>query len=146
MLSRYEQEQAGISFPEEWRNKFQKLLSSLYLQDIEKRKQEFSVFAFTYPNEVLLVVTLADKEAMGIPVSYFASCDLSANKEPLKQLDIMADSVGVFFDQYFGEDEWYDFIDIWTEADLKNQKFFYKIVRENAALTLEADRLLRENN
>ncbi len=145
MLARYDQEKAGISFPEEWTTKFQKLLTSLYLSDLEKRQQEFSVFALGYPNELLLIVTLADKEAKGIPVSYFASCDLDSKKEPLKQLNAMADSVAVFLDQYFSEDEWYDFIDIWTEAELKGQKFFYKVVRENAALTLEADRLLAEN-
>ena len=146
MLSRYEQEKSGIAFPEEWTKKLQKLLTSLYLKEVEKRQQEFSVFALGYANEILLVITLADKEAMGIPVSYFASCDLDTTKEPMKQLDAMADSVGVFFDQYFTEENWDDFIDIWTEAEVKKQKFFYKVVRENAALTLEADRLLAENN
>ncbi len=144
MLSRYEQEKSGIAFPEEWTKKFQDVLSSTYERDLAARGMHPSVYAMGYSNEILLIVTLSDQNAKAIPVSYFASCDLDSKKAPLKQLQILSDSVGVFLDQYFAEEDWNDFIDLWTEADLKDLKFFYKVVRENVGLTLEADRLLAE--
>jgi len=144
MLSRLEQKKSGIAFPEDWTQPFNLILATQYENDLKKHSMLPSVYAMAYPNEVLLIVTLADPSCRSIPVSYFASCDLDSKIEPLKQLKILADSVGVFLDQYFSEDEWSYFIDLWTEADLKGLHFYYKIVRENVGLTLEADRLLGE--
>lgn len=144
MLSRYVQEKSGISFPTEWTQQFQAILSQTYESDLTKHAIKISVYAIGYSNEILLIVTLADSEDRAIPVSYFASCDLNEKKAPLTQLKILADSVGIFLDQYFAEEDWNDFIDIWTDAELKDLKFYYKVVRENVGLTLEADRLLAE--
>ena len=57
-------------------------------------------------------------------------------------IEKIMDSIGIFFDEYFSNSDWNDYISIWTEAESKKVKFYYKISRENIKLSLMADEIL----
>jgi hypothetical protein len=91
-------------------------------------------------------VGLLNQEQLEVaPVSYIMSMDLDEkNQDPEKYLDTLIDSMGVFFDSYFADADWNDYISNWTEATYKDLKFFYKVSRENVALTIQAEALLNQ--
>lgn len=72
------------------------------------------------------------------------SMDLEEKEDPQKYLDTLIDSIGIFFDQYFADANWNDYQANWEEAEYKKLKFFYKISRENMALSIQAEQLLNQ--
>lgn len=146
MLSRKEQTQAGILLPEAWRQKVENVLYSVYQEQCDNRQKSFQVHGLTYPNELYLAVGLLNQDQLEFaPVSYIVSMDLEEkNKDPEKYLDGLIDSMGVFFDSYFADENWNDYVSNWTEASYKDLKFFYKVSRENVALTIQAEALLNQ--
>ena len=151
MLSRKEQEKPGIILPEKWREKVESVLYNVYQDQCDNMKKTFQVHGITYPNEFYLAVGLLNQEQLEVaPVSYIISMDLTENskgekeQDPEKYLDTLIDSMGVFFDSYFAEADWNDYISNWTEATYKDLKFFYKVSRENVALSIQAEALLNQ--
>lgn len=146
MLSRKEQLKPGILLPEEWRQKVENVLYSVYQEQCDDRHKTFQVHGITYPDEFYLAVGLLNQDQLEIaPVSYIISMDLDEkNNDPEKYLDGLIDSMGIFFDQYFADENWNEFVSNWTEATYKKLKFFYKVSRENVALTIQAEALLNQ--
>lgn len=149
MLSRKEQTLRANFFPQKWTAEVKNLLEGLYKAQCDVRDLYIEVYALTYPDELLLSVSLLDKENEAtIPVTYMASADLAEKENPEDTLNLLVDSIGFFFENFFALDEnsEQDFEDLysadWEKSKVKNKEFFYKITRENVGLTLMADALL----
>jgi hypothetical protein len=144
MLSRKEQQSEPIALPEEWTKKVRDLLNNVYESNCKKEEKVFEVYGSTYPNEFLFITSLVNPEDDKItPVTYFISKDLDESTKAEKLIDDLVDSIGAFYDVYFSTEGWNDYQAEWLEAEFKGHKFFYKISRENVALHLAADKLLR---
>lgn len=152
MLSRKEQVLRGNFFPKKWTAEVKNLLEGLYKPQCDIRGLFIEVYAITYPDEILLAVSLLDKEDDAlIPVTYMASADLAEKENPEDTLNLLVDSIGFFFENYFGVDGDADqdesiYSSDWEESKVKNKDFHYKITRENIGLTLMADALLNEES
>lgn len=151
MFARNPQEINPVLFPKEWSQELKQILLNIYGQHCITEEKTFEVFGFSYPNEVLLIVSFVGIDKFVTPVSFFVSSDLTNIEDPKKLMGILFDSVGVFFDSYFQEinllkdnpDEiWDQYIFDWEEFEFSSKKLFYKITRENIALTMEAELLL----
>jgi hypothetical protein len=57
----------------------------------------------------------------------------------------MVDLLGHIFDDIFNTEDWSGYVSNWTENKYKNHTFFYKITRENIALTLQANEILSKD-
>lgn len=146
MLSRKEQNQPGILFPDKWREKVETILHEVYNDLCEATNKSFQVHGLTYPDELFLAVGLLDKENLQeAPVTYVVSLDLDeSQKDQEKNLETLVDSMGVFFDQYFSDPDWNNYVSNWTEAEYKKLSFYYKVSRENVALSIQAEALLNQ--
>lgn len=149
MFSRLDHEVAPVVFPKEWNESVKTTLLSLYGDKCIKDDRTFEIFSFTYPTELLLIVSYTSLDKMIAPITLFLSTDLQKDKkDPKKIMDNLFDAVGVFYDSYFagrGSEEneiWDEYIYEWEEADFGKQKIFYKVTRENIALSLEAESIL----
>lgn len=145
MLARKEQTKPGILLPDKWRDKVESVLYSVYQAQCDQIQKNFQVHGLTYPDELYLAVGILNPEKLEVaPVTYIASLDLEKDQDPEKFLDTLIDSLGVFFDSYFKDIDWNDYVANWTEASYKDLKFFYKISRENVALSIQAEILLNQ--
>lgn len=146
MLSRKTQSEHGILLPEEWRENLEGLLISLYKDKGTVEDKTFEVFGFTYPNEVILLVSLIDqKDSTNLPITYKVSADLKDKEDPKKVINILVDSIGVFFDHVLNTPNWRDYDATWEETEAKGLKIFISSSRENVALTIRADELLKDS-
>lgn len=147
MLSRKEQNEMGLPFPDEWRERIEKTLYKVYQERCDQKNKSFQVHALSYPDELFLAVGLVDnKNEQEMPVSFIVSMDLDkSDKDYEKKVDTLIDSMGVFFDSYFEESDWDDYVARWTEASFRDLDFFYKVSRENVALSIQAEILLRSH-
>ncbi|MBL6990827.1 MAG: hypothetical protein ISR65_13665 [Bacteriovoracaceae bacterium] len=143
MLSRKEHKEKAIWIPHKWTDELVSLLLSVYKKQCNLAGQEFNIFGFTYPTEILVVASLIVKDDQSrCPVSYFVSTDLTEIDKSKELLDKLVDLVGMFFDSYFVDQNWDGYCDQWTKYDYKKTLFYYKVTRENVRLTLEANKLL----
>jgi len=147
MFARLEHEVTPVMFPKEWCENVKTTLLSVYGDKCIKADRTFEIFTFTYPTELLLIVSYTSLDKMIAPVTLFLSSNLTEKNDPKKTMENLFDAVGVFFDSYFAnQDEvWDEFIYEWQESDFSNQQMFYKVTRENIALSLEAESLLTKN-
>jgi len=145
LLSRKEQERLGIILPQQWREKVESVLYNVYQKQCDANHKSFQVYALTYPNELLLTASYLSPDHLEIaPVTYIISMDLKDKEDPQKYIDNLIDSIGVFFDTYFADSDWNDYQANWEEAEYKKLKFYYKISRENMALSIQAEQLLNQ--
>ena len=146
MLSRKKQKVDGIPLPDDWKKEILELINSIYQEKCDEQNMYFSIFGFTYPDELLFIVSLSKKDDLShAPITYMASIDLVKSSKPKKLLNTLVDSIGIFFDSVFADSEWNDYTSKWEDAEFSGQKFFYKVSRENIYLTLEADKLLKSS-
>lgn len=144
MLSRKEQNVEGIPLPKPWIEEILDLINSVYEKNCNLLNKKFEIIGYTYPDELLLIVSLVKKDDVNdIPITYMASLDLDNNNEPKKLLNSLVDSIGILFDSVFSNKDWNEYHSNWLEGTIKEQKIFYRISRENIALTLQADELLK---
>lgn len=149
MFSRKDHEIKAVLFPKEWADGLKQILLNIYGDKCIKDEKTFEVFGFSYPNEVLLIISFVGLDKFETPLTLFLSSDLTSNTAADKVMDTMFDSAGVFFDQYFATEEsedeiWDDYMLDWDEAEFGNEKIFYKVTRENVGLSMQADLLLGE--
>ncbi|MCF8059464.1 MAG: hypothetical protein K9K67_09220 [Bacteriovoracaceae bacterium] len=146
MLSRKEQLKPGSILPAKWAEKVESVLYGVYKDQCVQQNKTFQVHGLTYPDELFLAVGLFNpKELLMAPVTYVISMDLDdKNQDPGKYLDTLIDSMGIFFDSYFADSDWNDYISNWTEAKYKDLEFQYKVSRENIALSIKAEALLNQ--
>ena len=151
MFARLNHELTAVVFPAAWNEEFKTTLLGLYGDKCIKDDRTFEIFAFTYPTELLLIVSYSSLDKMVAPITLFLSTNLEAKKDAKKTMNTLLDAVGVFFDSYFANREndqqeiWDEFIYEWEEANFAKEQIFYKVTRENIALSLEAESLLLKN-
>lgn len=147
MFSRLDHDTKAVLFPKDWADGLKQILLNIYGEKCIKDEKTFEVFGFSYPNEVLLIISYVGLDKFETPVTLFLSSDLTEKTATDKIMNTMFDSAGVFFDSYFAtketEDEiWDDYVLDWQDAEFGSDKIFYKVTRENVMLTMEADLLL----
>ena len=147
MLSRKEQEQAGIELPAQWIEEVRNLLESTYAAQCRQFAKKFEVYGLTYPDELFLAVSLLNQnDSNSSPLTYLLSKDLTQTERPTKILDNLVDSIGLFFENYFNNPQEDPYISVWQENEMRGVKFFYRASRENIALTLQANKLLAQED
>lgn len=144
MHSRKEHPVKSIRFATDWEQSVSQLLNSTYEKELKNIEGFFEVFGMSYPNEILLVLTLKSTKPDIWPMTLKISADLEEKDKPKKLMDTLINSVGVYFDQYFSNEELEVGLN-WEEAEYDSQKIWYLSSREDFGLTLEADRLLEES-
>ena len=145
MLARKYQEREGIPLPKPKLDEIAKLLHSLFKDQCAKSNKKFSVYGFTYPDELTMAVTYQNVRDDGnsMPLSYMASIDLSKESKADKVLKLLIDSIGVFFHSYFSMPENVNYQD-WEESEHQGEKFYFAVTREDVNLSLQADELLKQ--
>lgn len=150
MFRRVESDSKALIIPSEWTDKFKQTLLKIYGDKCLKDDKTFEIYAFTYPEEVLLIVSYLGLDQFVLPVTLFLSADLKADENPKNTLDILCDSVGIFYDHYFAVNENIDeifdeYLYEWDKEEIKNIEVYFKVTRENVGLTLAANQLLGDN-
>lgn len=144
MLSRKNRIDAPTYLPEEWREEVKNLLDGIYKAELLNLNKTFIVHGASYVDEICIAVSLLDRnDALTSPVAYKMSADLEKETNAKKIIAGLVDSVGVFFDQYFATAEWSDYQTRWEETEFSKLKFHYQISRENIALSIIGDELLK---
>jgi hypothetical protein len=149
MFSRLDHETAPVLFPKDWAEGLKQILLNIYGEKCIKDDKTFEVYGFSYPSEVLMVVSYVGLDKFVSPITIFLSADLAEKTKTDDIINNMFDSVGVFFDSYFAKSEnqdeiWDDYVLDWEETEFNKLQFFYKVTRENIGLSIEADLLLGE--
>lgn len=147
MFSRLDHDTKAVLFPKDWADGLKQILLNIYGERCIKDEKSFEVFGFSYPNEVLLIISYVGLDKFETPVTLFLSSDLTLKTATDKIMDTMFDSAGVFFDSYFATEEsedeiWDDYVLDWQDAEFGSDKIFYKVTRENVMLTMEANLIL----
>lgn len=147
MFSRLDHDTKAVLFPKDWADGLKQILLNIYGERCIKDEKSFEVFGFSYPNEVLLIISYVGLDKFETPVTLFLSSDLTLKTATDKIMDTMFDSAGVFFDSYFAAEEsedeiWDDYVLDWQDAEFGSDKIFYKVTRENVMLTMEANLIL----
>ncbi|MDO9183131.1 MAG: hypothetical protein Q7U04_12020 [Bacteriovorax sp.] len=149
MFSRLDHDTLPVFFPKDWAEGLKQILLNIYGEKCIKDEKTFEVYGFSYPNEVLMIVSYVGLDKFSTPISLSLSADLAEKTKTDDIINEMFDSVGVFFDSYFAKSDdqdeiWDDYIYEWEEGEFGKLKFFYKVTRENIGLSMEADLLLGE--
>ena len=144
IFSRKEREAIGANLPEKWVESVVELLNTTYEAQLSQY-QKFQVYGFTYTDEVFLGISLTSEKSEHLPVTYCISSDLTKEQNQEKVLKELVDSIGLFFDGYFEDTDSLEYQSRWELADLKKTSFYYKITREDLALSLVAEKLLNQS-
>lgn len=148
MLARKSSSIEGQLLPHEWTSKVADLLNGTYAVECQKRERVFDVYGQAFSEELLVIVSfLSVKGQVEAPMTCFLSSDavsLSTAQELKTTQELFIEIAGQFFDEIFSTEHWGDWEPNWQEVEYQGKKYQYKISRENIALTIEADKLLRE--
>ena len=150
MLSRKQQVSEGIEIPEHWTQNTKTALSVRFAGNPNIKNKEFSVYGKVYPDEILLIGSLVSNEDTHQGCStVFVSSDIkeipdAGSKAYRGLLNSLIDAMGYIFDDFLAQTGHQNYDIQWFQETIGKQEFFYRMSRENIALTLEADRLLKE--
>lgn len=144
MFSRKNQETEATLVPNQWLEDVLGLLHQTYKK--ERGQRFFEAYGEIYSNELVLIVSLLPEQIGEASLSLYLSTDLTQKDLPLELLKSMLDLSGNFLDDYFQDDQWSEWEPNWQKTQYKKRDYFYKVTRENISLTLEAERLLKEDN
>lgn len=147
MFSRLDHEIEAVLFPQDWAEGLKQILLNIYGDKCLKDDKTFEVYGFSYPKEVLMVVSYVGLDKFIAPVTLFLSADLNEKTKADDIINDMFDSVGIFLDSFFAQEEntdeiWDDYVLDWEETEFNKHNFYYKVTRENIGLTIQADLLL----
>jgi len=150
MFARNNSSKNPESFPADWIEAFSRLLNSTYKSDCTKNKRYFDVFGQIHPEELLVVISyLSELDESITPVTLFLSCDkdqMDTEEKVKKTQKNFIDLAGLFFDEVLSKgEEAIDFEPTWQEVKHNNETYFYKLTRENIALSLKANELLGDD-
>ena len=120
-------------------------MQSTYQKKLSEKGLDFKIFGKLYKSELLVIASLVDpNNDVALPTSYFVSIDLDEGQDHTKLLNTLVDSIGAFFDQFFADDSWMDYQDLWKDEKFKDLDLFVKVTRENVELSIKADQLLNQ--
>lgn len=136
----------GVDLPVEWRENVAGLLNQNFQSECEVQKKSFDLFGKIYQDEVLVIVSWLDNEDFNqSPVTMFLSADIFNKKNTETAMEHLVEIAGLFFDEYFNTDDWSEFEPNWKQTSHKKNDYYYKITRENIALSLAADKILDDD-
>ena len=146
MLSRHNEEANGVDLPSEWLEEITSAVNSTYESQLKEQNLILKTYGELHKGEVCLAFCLysinpEDTSA----ISLLLSVDLKEKEDPKSALDKTINQSSEFFDLLLSGQEEELFQPNWVRSDLKEGNFHFKITRENIALTLEANRLLRKS-
>lgn len=149
MFARKTTSKNGKSVPQDWLESLGRLLNENYAKECKDQDRYFDVYGQIYTQELLLVVSwLSEKDAHVAPITCFLSCEpehISDEKKVKATQESFIEVIGLFFDEIFSDKEWAEFEPTWQEVSYKHENYFFKLSRENIALTLEANKLLGDD-
>lgn len=144
MHSRKQHDSEGVPFSNELVEEISEILNFVYRDKCELQNKQIEVFGRTYETEILMAVSLTDKDdESSIPATYIVSADLESSKKDIV-LDAIVDSAGMFLEQILSDPNWNDYNANWSEETVKGININYQITRENIKLSLLADQLLNQ--
>lgn len=134
-----------LDLPKEWSESITELLNTNYANYLTQSGKTFMVWGKLYHGELVVIASLLNPSMeTDIPTTYFVSIDLSDGQDHTKYLDNLVDSIGDFYEIFFSDPNWMDYLDHWVEEDYKGVNLFYKTNRENIALSIKAEQLLNQ--
>ncbi|MGZ3787598.1 MAG: hypothetical protein ACXVLQ_03705 [Bacteriovorax sp.] len=147
MFSRLDHEIPAVLFPKDWAESLKQILLNIYGDKCLKDNKTFEVYGFSFPSEVLMIVSYVGLDKTISPISLFLSADLTEKTKTDAIMNDMFDFVGIFFDTYFAKEDdqdeiWDDYVLDWEETEFNGQQLYCRVTRENVALSMEADLLL----
>jgi len=149
MFSRLDHEIKAVLFPNDWAEGLKQILLNIYGDKCLKDDRTFEVYGFSFPSEVLMIISYVGLDKITSPVTLFLSCDLIAATKTDEIINDMFDFAGLFFDSYFAKETndneiWDDYVLDWEETEFNGKNFFCQVTRENIGLSIQADLLLGE--
>jgi hypothetical protein len=146
MLSRNNEEIEGLELPQEWLNEITNAVYSTYESSIKSKNLSLKTYGELHKGEVCLAFCLSSiKSDNTNAVSLILSLDLKDKDDPKETLDNTINQSSEFFDLLFSGQKEDIFQPNWTKSDLKENNFYFKITRENIALSIEANKLLKNS-
>ncbi len=148
MFNRIPTETLPLPLPKEWNDELKNNLLKIYGEQAINDDFTFGVYTYTYPEEVLLIVSYMPLELTSplLPQTLMLSANLSSQTEkPLDVFHNLIDRISHFFDYYFmnrDQEEFDEYVYDWQEETLEDCHLFYKFTREHIELTLKAEELL----
>lgn len=139
MLTRKNHSESPGKLPEKWtlevKDIFKKTYPSLNLD------KDFEIYGEIYDDELLVIISTSSADNC---ISCHLSCDTDNDSSELlqKKLAHILDLMGYFFDNYNSTTEWDEWEPNWQDLQHEGMEYFYKISRENIALTLAANKIL----
>lgn len=142
--------------PLEAKEQITNLLTEAYEDLLTGGQKIIDVYGLIYAEEFLLALTVMDQEGRSlIPRSLLLSVDFDQTKSDFQDLlPILLEGCDAFLGQalnwsdedLFNEESESPYLGLWTEESVKNTTIYSKVTRENIALTLMADEILKEEN
>lgn len=142
LFSRKNWQVLARALPPLWCDNAHENLKHLYQTQLSARKLSTFFYGESYPDELVLALNLIQNSPHGPSLSCFLSVDLAEQTASKQTLEKMLNFFTVFLDQYFSETEWEETGDFWDQLEYQKLTLYYKIGRENIALSLEADKFL----
>ncbi len=150
MFSRIKHAQPGKPLPSDWSDGLVMLLNDTYENERSSRTSIFDMYGQVYSEELLAIVSLVDeKDQNKLPIACFISCDakeIATDKLVKETQKNYIDLFSLLFDEIFQNPDWNDYEIIWQEIKYKDKTYFYKITRENIAISIEASKLLGDDD
>lgn len=140
-------EQEGSALPQEWQDSLLNALDESYKKESAADECFFDVYARIYDQEFVVAMSYVHKtDQLRAPITLFISHDVIGDeKEFTKALTSLLDLSGLIWDDIFSQRPFEGHIATWTENEFDGHKFYYKITRENLALSLQAKEILAGN-
>jgi hypothetical protein len=140
-------------FAQEWLDTTTLLFNRRYEKECEGDTQTparvFQTYGFIYEHEWVAVLSWCPVDLHeGSPISCFLSAPKELFDTPAKTNSLQAKCLelwGLFFDEIALNPDWDEWEFSWQEVEHENWTLWYKITRENVALSLEAEALLKQH-
>ena len=147
MLARKATNINGQELPQEWIEQVLGVLHEVYGDFCQQENRHVRVYGHRYEDEILLIICFRKgRDFEGLPLSFFISVDYQRSQRDEKLLKGLLDFSGRLIEDIFQKlklaEEVYS--THWEENEYNNQKYYFKVSRENIELTLEAERILQK--
>tara|TARA_B100000925_G_scaffold286649_1_gene264713 strand:+ start:6276 stop:6716 length:441 start_codon:yes stop_codon:yes gene_type:complete len=145
MLSRHNEEADGVNLPKEWLEEITKVINSAYSDLFSAKNLTLKTYGELHKGEVCIAFCLYNSSSGNTgSISLLLSVDLKDKEDPKSVLDNTIDQSSEFFDLLVSDQTEDIFQPNWVKSQLKKDNFYFKITRENIALSIEANKLLKE--
>jgi len=133
--------------PQEWQASLVKTLNQIYDDKIKRDDSSFFVFGQIFDEEVLIIISYIYNDLSKSPKTIFISKELndlgkSSQMNIKKLFDNIVDFSGLILDEILLSTDWSEYEINWQEYTFSQEKFYYKITRENVLLTLQAEKII----